>query len=113
MGFPESTRGGKIINLGIELGDQDVEMQVTVTPEEADSEKIEIQVQLFPTYEERYLPPNIQLTLYSKSGKILQSTQSRGQDNSIQLKPFKGKEGIEFSLEVSLGDISVREEFEL
>ena len=111
--FSEGVRGGKIINMGMELGDQQVAMMVTVTPEEADSEKIGIQVQLSPIGEDRYLPPNIELTLYSRSGKILQSTQSRGQDNSIQLKPFKGKEGIEFSLGISLGDISIREDFEL
>ena len=109
----QGARGGKLINLGMELGDQQVAMLVTVTPDEKDSEKIGIQIQLSPTRGERYLPPNIQLTLYSKSGRKLQSTQSRGQDNYIQLKPFKGKQGIEFSVEVSIGDISVIEDFEL
>ena len=110
-GIREGAKGGKLINLGMELGDQQVVMLVTVKPE--DSEKIGIQIQLSPTQGERYLPPNAQLTLYSKSGRKLQSTQSRGQDNYIQLKPFKGKEGIEFSVEVSIGDISVIEDFEL
>lgn len=107
----EGMRGGKLINLGMELGDHTVAMLVTVTPE--DSEKIGIQIKLSPTREARYLPPNTQLTLYSRTGTILQSTESRGQDNYIQLKPFKGKEGIEFSVEVSIGDVSVREYFEL
>ena len=114
MALSEGRKGGKIINLGMEVGDQQVAMEVTVTPEEKDSEKIGIQIQLFPKYGERYLPPNAQLTLYSKSGRKLQSTQSRGQDNYIQLKPFKGKEGIcFFSVEVSIGDVSVVEDFEL
>ena len=107
------TQGGKIINLGMELGDHRVALLVTVTPEERDSEKLGIQIQLSPTQGERYLPPNTQLTLYSKAGRTLQSTQSRGQDNYIQLKPFKGKEGICFSVEVSIGDVSVVEDFEL
>ena len=107
----EGIRGGKIINLGMELGDQEVSLVVTVTPE--DEEKIGILVQLFPQGREKYLPPNIQLTLYSQADQILQSTQSREQDNYIQLKPFKGKEGIEFSLEVSLGYTRIREYFEL
>ena len=112
-GIREGAKRGKLINLGMELGDQQVAMLVTVTPDEKDSEKLGIQIQLSPTQGERYLPPNSHLTLYSKSGKRLQSTQSRGQDNYIQLKPFKGKEGIEFSVEVSIGDINVIEDFEL
>ncbi|MEM9271676.1 MAG: DUF1822 family protein [Cyanobacteria bacterium P01_F01_bin.143] len=107
----EGAKGGKLIDLGMELGNYTVAMLLTITPE--DSEKLGIQVQLSPTEGERYLPPNIQLTLYSQTGKKLQSTQSREQDNYIQLKPFKGKEGICFSVEVSIGDISVIEDFEL
>ena len=107
----EGAQRGKLIDLGMEVGDHTVALLVTVTPE--DSEKIGIQIQLSPTQGERYLPPNTQLTLYSQSGRTLQSTQSRGQDNYIQLKPFKGKEGICFSVEVSIGDISVVEDFEL
>lgn len=107
----EGERGGKLIDLGMQLGEHTVAMLVTVKPEE--SEKLGIQIQLSPIRGERYLPPNTQLALYSKSGKMLQSTESRSQDNYIQLKPFKGKEGIEFSVEVSIEDVSVREYFEL
>ncbi len=107
----EGAQRGKLIDLGMEVGDHTVALLVTVTPE--DSEKIGIQIQLSPTQGERYLPPNTQLTLYSQSGRTLQSTQSRGQDNYIQLKPFKGKEGICFSVEVSIGDISIVKDFEL
>ncbi len=113
MTISEGAKKGKIINLGMEVGDQQVAMLVTVTPDEKDSETIGIQIQLSPTRGERYLPPNTHLTLYSKAGRQLQSTQSRGQDNYIQLKPFKGKEGICFSVEVSIGDVSVVEDFEL
>lgn len=107
----EGAKGGKLINLGVQLGSQTVALLMTVTPE-AD-ERVGILVQLYPTEGERYLPPNIQLTLYSRAGKTLQSIQSRGQDNYIQLKPFQGKPGTYFTVEVSIGDISVREDFEL
>jgi hypothetical protein len=95
----------------MQLGSQTVALLVTVTPEA--SEKVGILVQLYPTGGERYLPANCQLTLRSKAGKTLQSTQSRGQDNYIQLKSFKGKPGTRFSVEVSMGDVSVKEDFEL
>ena len=107
----EEVKGGKLINLGMQLGDQTVALLVTVIPEE--SEKVGILFQLYPTGGERALPPNLQLTLLSKAGKTLQLTQSRSQDNYIQLKPFKGKPGTRFSVEVSIGDVSVLEEFEL
>ncbi|MEM7593629.1 MAG: DUF1822 family protein [Cyanobacteria bacterium P01_A01_bin.83] len=102
---------GKLINLGINLKAETVALFITVTPE-AD-QKLGILVQLYPTGEARYLPCNLQLTLISKAGKTLQLTQSREQDNYIQLKSFKGKLGTRFSIEVSMGDVSVREDFEL
>ena len=107
----EGVKGGKVINLGMQLGNQTVALLMTVTPET--SEKLGILVQLYPTVGERYLPANLRLTLLSRAGKTLQSTQSRGQDNYIQLKPFKGKLGSRFSVEVSMGNIKVTEDLEI
>ena len=107
----EGAKRGKLINLGMQLGSKTVALMLTVTPEA--SEKVGILVHLYPTGGERYLPANLQLTLLSRAGKTLQSTQSRGQDNYIQLKPFKGKLGTRFIVEVSMGDVSVTEDFEL
>ena len=107
----KGTKKGKLINLGMQLESQTVALLITVTPEA--SEKVGILVQLYPTGGERYLPANLQLALLSRAGKTLQSTQSRGQDNYIQLKSFKGKPRTRFSVEVSMGDVSVREDFEL
>ena len=106
----KEVKGGKLINLGMQLGAQTVALLVTVMPEE--SEKVGILIQLYPRGE-RALPPNLQLSLLSKAEKTLQSAQSRSQDNYIQLKRFKGKPGTRFSVEVSIGDVSVSEEFEL
>ncbi|MEM8718866.1 MAG: DUF1822 family protein [Cyanobacteria bacterium P01_G01_bin.39] len=102
---------GKLINVGMNLKAETVALFITVTPEAA--AKLGILVQLYPAGEARYLPCDLQLTLISKAGQTLQSTQSREQDNYIQLKSFKGKPGSRFSIEVSMGDVSVREDFEL
>ena len=107
----EKTRKGKLINLGMQLENQTVALLITVTPEV--SEKVGILVQLYPTGRERYLPANLQLTLLNKVEKTLQSTRSRSQDSYIQLKSFKGKPGTRFGIEVSMGNVSVREDFEL
>jgi hypothetical protein len=105
------TKVGKIINLGMQLGSQTVAMLITVTQES--EEKIGINLQIYPTGGESYLPPDLQLTLLSKAGKILQEVRSRSQDSYIQLKSFKGEPGKRFSIEISLGDVNVKEEFEL
>ncbi len=102
---------GKLIDLGMQLGSETVAMLVTIVQET--EEKLGISIQLHPTGGERYLPPHLKLTLLSKAGKTLQEVQSRSHDNYIQLKPFKGEPGKRFSIEVSLSDVSIREEFEL
>ena len=106
----EGVKRCKLIDLGMQLGNQTVALLVNITETE---EKLGILIQLHPTSGQRYLPPNLKLTLLSKPGKTLQQVQARGQDNYIQLKPFKGEVGKCFSIEVSLLDISAREDFEL
>jgi Protein of unknown function (DUF1822) len=105
------TKAGKLINLGIQLGNQTVAMLITVTPES--EEKIGINLQIYPTGRECYLPADLKLILLSKAGKILQEVRSRPQDSYIQLKSFKGEPGKRFSIAIALGDVSVTEEFEL
>jgi Protein of unknown function (DUF1822) len=107
----EGAKKGKIIDLGMQLGNQTVALLVNIT-EEAEN-KFGILIQLHPTGGERYLPQDLKLSLFSKAGKSLQEVQARSQDNYIQLKSFKAKLGTRFSIEVSLNDISVRESFEL
>ena len=102
---------GKLIDLGMQLGSQTVALLVTITEEP--QEKLAISIQLHPTGGERYLPPSLKLTLLSKAGKTLQEVTSRVQDNYIRLKPFKGEPGKCFSIEVSIGNVSLREDFEL
>jgi hypothetical protein len=75
----EGAKRGKLIDLGMELQGQRVVLLVNVT-EEADNQ-LSVLVQLHPAGEERYLPPQIALTLLSQAGKKLQEFRSRTQDN--------------------------------
>ena len=102
---------GKLINLGLQLGHQTVALLVNVTPEA--EEKLGVLVQLHPTGEARYLLANFKLSLRSRAGKTLQEVTSRSQDNYIQLKPFKGVPGTQFSVAIHLGGETVEESFEL
>lgn len=104
-------RRGKLINLGVQLGQQAVALLVNVTSEEEG--KLGVLVQLHPTGEARYLIADLKLSLRSQSGKILQEVTARSQDNYIQLKPFKGLPGNQFSVAIHLGSETVEENFEL
>lgn len=100
----------KLIDLGMQLGHESVALLVTVT--EDIENKLGISIQLHPMGEKRYLPPNVKLALVSKTGKIIREVISRSQDNYIQLMPFKGENGKRFSVEVSLANVSVKQDFE-
>ncbi|MEO1378469.1 MAG: DUF1822 family protein, partial [Cyanobacteria bacterium J06635_10] len=107
----QGTKRAKIIDLGIQLGNQKVALLVNVLPDPQD--KINVLIQLYPTNRERFVTENIQLLLLSKGGKKLQEVNSRLQDNFIQLKPFKGEPGKQFSVQISCEDLIVNEHFEL
>jgi hypothetical protein len=106
-----NVKGAKLIDLGMHIGGQAVVLLVGLNREEDD--KVSIRVQMYPTHDETYLPPNLKLVLLSASGQILQDAQSRCQDNYIQLKRFKSRSGAKFTIQIVLGDVSIREDFVL
>lgn len=101
---------GKLIDVGLQMNSITMTLLIAVKEED---EKLKTKVQLYPSSTQQYLPAQVQLSLLSKMGKTLQSIQARERDNFIQLKPFKGKIGTRFSLEVALDDAKIVEEFEL
>ncbi|NEP02750.1 MAG: DUF1822 family protein [Symploca sp. SIO2E9] len=104
-----AVEGVKLIDLGMQLGNQSVALLVGLTPEA--EQKVGIRVQLHPTGGKMYLPPNIKLALLSQGGKILQEFQSRSQDNFIQLKRFICTRGKHFSIQITLDNFSIKENF--
>lgn len=77
---------------------------------EADG-RIGVRVQLHPDSGSTYLPANLQLALLSETGEMLKSVQSRSQDNYIQLQRFKCSSGHRFSLQVTLDELDITEDF--
>ncbi len=104
-------KGVKLIDLGMQLKEKSVVLLVGLT-QEAD-QKVCIRVRLCPTTGENYLPANINVILLNESGTVLQQVRSRSYDNYIQLKRFKPPQGTSFTIQVSLGDVSVKENFVL
>ena len=107
----EEVKRAKLINLGMQLEKRNVALLVKI--KEDPDNKLAVSVQLHPDGEARHLPPNLKLTLLSRSAKVLQEVQSRTQDNYIQLKSFKGEKGKRFQIQVSLESFSITEDFEL
>lgn len=102
-------KGAKLIDLGMELKGASVMLLVGITQEI--DEKVGIRVQLYPGNGETYLPANIKLSLLSELGVMLQEVRSRSHDNYIQLKRFKAPQGKPFSIQVALGNVSIKEDF--
>ena len=102
---------GKLVHLKMQVSGNPVALVLTLTPEPED--KVSILVQLLPTGRDRFLKPNIQLSLISKKGRQLQTVTSDSRDNYVQLKSFKGKLGMRFSLKVQLESAVAIEDFEI
>ncbi len=113
-GFSDSPEnffdGVKLIDLGMQLNGQTLALLLALSLEP--DEKIGVLVRLHPTELEKYLPSHLKLILV-ESGKVLQAVQSRSQDYYIQLNHFKGQPGTCFSIQLTLGDFSITENFSI
>ncbi|MBF2067557.1 MAG: DUF1822 family protein [Calothrix sp. C42_A2020_038] len=73
--------------------------------------RLGIRIQLRKRSQEEYLPPQTNLILLSSSGQIIQTTQSRTQDNIIQLKRFRSPANTQFIIRIEVDDFAVTEDF--
>lgn len=99
----------KLMDLGLQLGDQTVVLVLTLTPNE--DQTVTALVQVHPASGASCLPARLQLKMLSESGEVMQAVGSRSQDNYIQLKRFSGQGGDRFRLQIALNDISITENF--
>jgi hypothetical protein len=105
-----AVEGVKLIDLGVQLGNQSVALLVGLTKET--EQKVGIKVQLYPAGQ-TYLPEKITLALLSPAGAVLQESIARVQDNMIQLKRFTCPIGTDFSIQVTLDRFSITEDFQI
>ncbi len=101
-------RGGKIVDLGIQLEGYPIALIVELSPVEG-QERTSIYLRVCPT-NQTYLLPNIQLVVRDKDREIFLEAQSRTADNLIQLV-FTGSLGEKFEVTVKRGDAEVTEQF--
>ncbi len=72
-------------------------------------ERIGIQVQVYGIGGD--LPANLELTLRSRANTIIQTVQTRAQDDRIQLRRFKCSTGTQFAIQIGLDDFFFRATF--
>ena len=99
----------KLIDLGMQLGNKHVALIMALTQE--NDGKINILSQVHPAGGDRYLPDHLKLLLLSDPGEPIQEVRSRGLDLWMQLRPFRVTPGTNFSIQVTLADISITEAF--
>jgi hypothetical protein len=104
----DTIRRAKLIDLGIQAGNQPVALVVELRPET--NQETAVRLQVHPTGSQLHLPPDLQLAVLDDSGHIFLSTQSRSADNYIQLQ-FSGMSGERFSSQVAIGETQITQEF--
>lgn len=100
-------RRAKMVDLGIQLAGNPLALIVELKPES--EYRREITIQVHPTGNQIYLPPQLQLFILDESRVFLEA-KARDADNYIQLQ-FSGLPGELFSVKVTLGDASITEDF--
>lgn len=100
-------RKGKLINLSLRIGTEQVLLLIRLQSQAADT--IHINVQVYPV-SRPCLPPDLELRILEASGEVFMQAQARQADNYIQLQ-FSGKPGEPFSTQIKLEDIYHLEQF--
>jgi hypothetical protein len=98
----------KLIDLGMDIAGKQVALAVALL-QKCDGD-IGVMLQVYPTGNNDYLPPDLKLMLLDDSGEILREVTARCADVYVQLK-FTCEMGEKFSVQLTLGDANFREYF--
>jgi len=101
--FGESIQRAKSIDLITDM----VNLVVSLNREDAD--KVIVNLKVFPTSESPNLPANLKLIILAE-GEIFEEVTSSSADRLIQYE-FEDKPGDEFGVKLALGDAEITEDF--
>jgi hypothetical protein len=107
--FEIAVRQAKLIDVGMDLGEQSVVLSLAITLNPDTS--MNVLVQTHPAPGQSYLLPNLKLAMLSETGDVLQEVCSREQDSYIQLRHFRGEAGDSFDIRVSFDQVNITESF--
>jgi hypothetical protein len=100
-----SVMGQKVLDL--KQTDEAIELSLGLTP--VDINEFNIWVGVYPTGDRTHLPVNLQLAILNQVGEAVMQVQAKTTEN-IQLE-FSGEPGEQFSVRLTLGEVSVTEVF--
>ncbi len=98
----------KLVDLGMQVAGMPVALAVAQVKKSDIAFGVLLQV--YPTENQPYLPPDLQLVLLDASGQTLREVKARHADVYIQLK-FSGQSREQFSVRVALGSANITEDF--
>lgn len=98
----------KLIDLGIDLAGYPVILIVNVGQE--NEQTLAVHLQAYPSGDHTYLPSSLKLIVLTESDEIFKEVTARSADKFIQYQ-FDAERGDHFCVKLSLGDVSVTEEF--
>ncbi|MBD2690289.1 DUF1822 family protein [Anabaena catenula] len=109
---PENPAAGvrriKLIDLGMDIAGKAVALAVAFL-QKIDGD-VGVMLQVYPTGNNDYLPPDLKLILLDDSGEILREVTARRADVYVQLK-FTCEMREKFSVKLTLGDANFHEDF--
>lgn len=107
---PISVSRAKVIDLGIQLAHQKVNLVVQVKKIKEDA-SVDVRLQLLPAGDSLYLPPSIELIVLDNNQEEISRATARAADNWIQLELEDGNPGDEFFVTISLENFRLTEPF--
>ncbi|NEO16148.1 MULTISPECIES: DUF1822 family protein [unclassified Moorena] len=99
-----------LFDLGLELAGNPVVLIITVG--KIDKETASVRAQVYPRGETLTLPANLKLSVLTATGDIFTEVTARSNDEFIQYQ-FNAQQGDDFGIQVSLGEASVTERFQV
>jgi len=99
---------GKLVDLELQAQGQLVALVVALAPK--NSVEIYIRVQVHPTGDQAYLPPNLNVKVLDEEGAAVMEARTKTANTHITLE-FSAQLGERFSISLELGDSSVTENF--
>jgi hypothetical protein len=106
LSLSAAVRRAKLIDFGTQ-GVQPLVLLVELIPE---PQQTTIQIQLHPDSNQIYLPIDVRLMILDDTGAMFLEASSRETDNYLQLE-FSGSTGESFTVQISLADSIVQENF--
>jgi Protein of unknown function (DUF1822) len=100
----------RLIDWGMQIVGEAVALAVALVPRE--NQSVNVLLQVYPTGNNPYLPPNLKLILLDPLGQALREITARQTDVYIQLK-LSGYPGEQFSVKITFGTASITEDFSL